>query len=138
MRTSLIIAAYSALAGSKLTKMTGQGRIKIVKNVMAMKSIHASYTDFVQETIKRLKPEWLEGEKEEEWRKNGINSAILTSAEKAEARQYTADADACLKEEYEKEHELEIKKLTDEEFEQFAESNDYTAGELIDLMSVLT
>lgn len=103
-----------------------------------MKSIHASYTDFVQETIKRFKPEWMEGKKEEEWRKNGMNSTTLTSTEKAEAQHYIADADACLKDEFEKDHDINIRKLTEEEFEQFAESNDYTAGELIDLMDVLT
>ena len=137
MKTSQIIAAYNALNGSKLTKMNGVGKIKVVKNVMAMKPIQTAYMDFVQETVKRLKPEWMDEEKEKEWGKNGMNSTILTSTEKAEARQYMSDADDCLKEEFEKEHELDLKKLTDEEFEQFAESNDFTTGQLIELMGIL-
>lgn len=137
MKTSTIIAAYNALVGSKLTKMDGAGKIKVVKNVMAMKPIQTSYIDFVQETVKRLKPEWMDSEKEAEWGKNGMNSTILNSTEKAEAKQYMADADECLKEEFNKEHELELNKLTDEEFEQFAESNDFTTGQMIELMDIL-
>lgn len=137
MKTSTIIAAYNALSSSKLTKMNGAGKIKVVKNVMAMKPIQTSYMDFVQETVKRLKPEWMDSEKEAEWGKNGMNSTILNSTEKAEAKQYMADADECLKEEFNKEHELELNKLTDEEFEQFAESNDFTTGQMIELMDIL-
>lgn len=137
MRTSLIIAAYNALSGSKLTKLSGASKIKIVKNVLAMKPIHTAYIDKAQEAVKRLKPEWMDGEKEAEWNKNSIYSETLTSAEKAEARQYNAELDACLKEEFEKEQEVKIEKLTDEEFEQFADSNDYTTGQLIELMNVL-
>lgn len=137
MKTNQIIAAYNVLAAAKLTKMSGEGKIKVVKAVMAMKPIHAGYVDFVQETVKRLKPEWMDGEKEQDWQKNGVNSDKLTASEKAEAQQYLADADACLKDEFEKEHELTFAKLTDKEFEEFAGSNDLTAGQLIELMDVL-
>lgn len=137
MKTSLIVAAYNALSGSKLTKLDGEGKIKVVKAALALKPIHTEYIDKAQEAVKRLKPEWLEGDKEAEWNKNGIYSESLTSTEKAEARQYGSSLDACLKEEFEKEREVNIVKLTEEEFNQFAESNDFTTGQLVELMNVL-
>ena len=137
MKTSQIIAAYATLSAAKLTKMEGEGKIKVVKAVMEMKPIHAAYADFVDETLKRLKPEWMDGEKEKEWRSKGTDSDSLTSTEKSEAQQYMADADNCLKDEFTKDHKLTFKKLSDKEFQDFAESNDFTAGQLIELMSVL-
>lgn len=137
MKTNEIIAAYNALLGCKLTKMDGQSRMKVVKIVTAMKPIFTSYDDFRQETVKRLKPEWMDEAKEREWATKGERSGVLTSTEKAEARQYYADADKGLREELEKEVKLDYPKLTEEEFTKFAESNDFTTGQLIELMNVM-
>lgn len=137
MKTNQIIAAYNVLAAAKLTKMGWAGKGKVIKAVLAMKPVHEAYMDCVQETLKRLKPEWMDGEKEQEWQKLGMNSEKLTAAEKAEAQQYMAEADACLKDEFDKEQTVTFPRLTDEEFEEFADSNDYTIGQLLALHDTL-
>ena len=137
MKKNEVIASYNALLGCKLTKMGGESRMKVVKIVTAMKPVFTAYNDFAQETVKRLKPEWMDDAKEREWASNGERSQSLTATEKAEARQFYADADKGLKEELEKDVTLDYPKLTDDEFKQFAESNDFTTGQLIELMNVL-
>lgn len=137
MNTGQIIAAYNILAAAKLTKMGWAGKGKVIKAVLAMKPVHAAYMDCVQETMTRLKPEWMDGEKEQEWQRNGMGSEVLTSSEKAEIQQYLAQADACLKDQFEREHDIKFPRLTDEEFEEFADSNDYTVGQLLAIHDVL-
>lgn len=142
MKTSTIIAAYNALVGSKLTKMEGEGKIKVVKAIKAMKPIATEFEDFRKDALERLKPEGYDEmvKKAEKWQKEGENTT-LTTTERAELNKYFSDyqmeVDKCLKEEIEKEHELEFEKLSDEEFEKFADSNDFTAGQFIELMNVL-
>ena len=142
MRTSQIVAAYNAIAGSKLTKMNGEGKIKVVKIIKALKPVATDYEDFRKEALERLKKDDFEAmaEKVRKWEKEGEDTT-LTATEKAELNQYFADyqmeVDKCLKEEAEKDHDLSFTKLTDDEFQQYAESNDFTAGQLNELMDLI-
>lgn len=142
MNTITIIAAYNALVGSKLTKMGGEGKIKVVKIIKALKPIATDYEDFRKDALERLKPEGFDEmvKKAEQWQKDGENTT-LTATERAGINQFFADyqmeVDKCLKEETEKEHDLEFAKLSEDEFTQFADSNDFTAGQMIELMDIL-
>ena len=142
MKTLQIVAAYNVIAGSKLTKMNGDGKIKVVKIIKAMKPVATDYEDFRKEALERLKKEdfGVKAEKVQQWQKEGENTT-LTATEKAELNQYFADyqmeVDKCLKEEAEKDHDLSFTKLTGEEFQQYAESNDFTAGQLNELMDLI-
>ena len=142
MKTITIIAAYNALTGSKLTKMGGEGKIKVVKIIKAMKPVATEYEDFRKDALERLKPEGFDkmAEKAQQWQKEGEDTT-LTATERAEINQffadYQAEVDKCLKEEVEKEHELEFKKLTGEEFTSLCDGNDWTAGQMLELMDIV-
>lgn len=142
MKTVLIIAAYNTLTGSKLTKMSGEGKIKVVKIIKAMKPIATDYEDFRKDALERLKPEGFDAmaEKAQQWQKEG-DKTTLTATERAEINQffadYQTDVDKCLNDEVNKEHELELTKLTAEEFTSLCDGNDWTAGQMLELMDII-
>ncbi len=143
MKTKQIVAAYGILSGSKLTKMSGEGKIKVVKVIKALKPVTTEFEDFRKDAIDRLKPEGFDGmaKKAEQWQKEG-DATTLTAAERAELNQFFGDyqheVEKCLEEEAEKEHAMTFARLTGEEFQQFADSNDFTAGQLIELMDLIS
>lgn len=142
MKTIMIIAAYNALTGSKLTKMSGDGKIKVVKIIKAMKPIATDYDDFRKDALERLKPEGYDAmaEKAQQWQKDGENTT-LTATERAEINQFFADyqteVDKCLNDEVNKEHELSFTKLTADEFTALCDGNDWTAGQMLELMDII-
>ena len=143
MKTMNIIAAYNELVGSKLTKMGGEGKITVVKIIKAFKPIATDYEDFRKDALERLKPEGFDkmAEKAQKWQSEG-EKTTLTATERAEINKFFADyqieVDKCLKEETEKEHELDYPKLTDKEFTELCDGNDWTAGQMLELMDILT
>lgn len=132
-----IISAYNLLNNSRLTKMNGEGKFKVIKNIINFKSVAQDYEDLAKETTTRLKPEWLSEDKAQEWSRNGENSEKLTKDEKIAIVQYLNEANKYLEEELNKECELDTNKLTDEEFTQFMDSNDFTIGEFTILSEIL-
>ena len=143
MKTVTIIAAYNALVGSKLTKMGGDGKIKVVKIIKAMKPVATEYDDFRRDALERLKPEGFDAmaEKAQQLQKDGDNTT-LTATERAEINQffadYQAEVDKCLSDEVNKEHELNFTKLTSEEFMQLCDGNDWVAGVMLELMEYIS
>lgn len=133
MKTKQIVAAYGILSGSKLTKMSAKEKVKVVKILMALKPVHKGYADKVEEAMNRLKPEWLTDEKKHEWDTRGVWSDKLTGEEKDGINDYLKSVDLCLKDDFEKETDISFDHLTDEEFEHLADSNDFTAGQLMEL-----
>ena len=132
-----IISAYNLLINSRLTKMNGEGKFKVIKNIINFKSVVQNYEDLAKETTTRFKPEWLSEDKAQEWSRNGENSEKLTKDEKMAIIQYLNEANKYLEEELNKECELDTNKLTDEEFTQFMDSNDFTIGEFTILSEIL-
>lgn len=137
MKTKQIVAAYGILSGSKLTKMSGVEKVKVVKILMAMKPIHKAYAEKVEEAMNKLKPEWLTDEKKHEWDTRGVWSDKLTGEEKDGINDYLKSVDLCLKDDFEAETEITFDHLTAEEFQHFAESNDFTAGQLMELQDLI-
>ena len=137
MKTSKIIAAYTILSGSKLTKMTGAEKVKVIKIINALKPYYTDYMDKLEEARKRLKPEWYTEGKETEWNYRGIYSDKLTGEEKDGIHDYLKNLDTCMKDDFEKEQDVDYTHLTDDEFLKYAESNDFTAGQLTDLQDLI-
>lgn len=137
MKTKNIIAAYNLLVGSKLTKMSGEGKRKVVNIIMKMKPVQEGFADFQQEAFKRLRPEWMTDEKAAEWDSKGTNSDKLTSIEKAQAIQYLKEVNDCLEPEFNGEKEVSIVKLNDDEYFGLCDSNDWTAGQMLSLMEII-
>ena len=79
-------------------------------------------------------------EKAQQWQKEG-EKTTLTATERAEINQFFADyqieVDKCLNDEVNKEHELELTKLTAEEFTSLCDGNDWTAGQMLELMDII-
>lgn len=137
MKTRQIVAAYNILSSSKLTKLSAQGKVKAVKILMAMKPIHKAYTEKLEEAMKRLKPEWLTDEKWQEWNMRGVWSDKLTGKEKDGINDYLKAVDLCMKDDFEKEQEITFEKMDNDQFQSFADSNDYTTGQLLELQELL-
>lgn len=137
MKKMQIISAYNLLNNSRLTKMSGEGKFKVIKNIINFKVVAQDYEDLAKETTTRLKPEWLSEDKAQEWSRNGENSEKLTKDEKIAIIQYLNEVNKYLERELNKECELDTNKLTDEEFTQFMDSNDFTIGEFTILSEIL-
>lgn len=133
MKTNEALGVYNALMNAKLTKMSAMEKVKVVKILMALKPVHKGYADKVEEAMNRLKPEWLTDEKKHEWDTRGVWSDKLTGEEKDGINDYLKSVDLCLKDDFEKETDISFDHLTDKEFEHLADSNDFTAGQLMEL-----
>ena len=94
---------------------------------------YAATSKTVEEAMNRLKPEWLTDEKKHEWDTRGVWSDKLTGEEKDGINDYLKSVDLCLKDDFEKQTDISFDHLTDEEFEHLADSNDFTAGQLMEL-----
>lgn len=137
MKKIKIVNVYDKLSDSKLTKMDANGKFKIVKITLKLEEIYKEYQELLKETVRRLKPSWFEGDKVTEWEKNNINSDKLSGEEKAEIIKYVNEVNSLIEEEFNKEVKLDIDKLSEEEWKEFIDSNDYTARQLIDFIEIL-
>lgn len=137
MKTSKIIAAYAILNSSKLTKMDGKGKVKMVKIINAMKPAYTEYLEKLEEATKRLRPEWYTQEKESEWNFRGIYSDKLTGEEKSGIREYLSNMELCMKDDFDREQDVKYDHLSEDEFVAYAESNDFTAGQLVELQEII-
>lgn len=143
MKTSEVSGAYNALMNAKLNKMDGNGKIKVVKIIKAMKPIATAFEDFRKDALEKLRPEGFDEmqKKLEQWQKDG-DKTTLTSTERAEINQffadYSRDVDKCLKEEMEKDNDITFDKLESKEFIALCDGNDWSAGVMLELMDLIS
>lgn len=142
MKTTRIVSIYELLSNAKINKVADQGKIKIIKAVREMKKISTDFNELLEDAREKLKGENHDVliEKAARWQQEG-DSVNLTDDEKIEINNYLADysskIDECIKDDAEKEHELEFTKLTEEEFEGLISSNDWDVKTIMDIQEVI-
>lgn len=142
MKTTKIVSVYELLSNAKINKVVDQGKIKIVKAVREMKKITTDFNELVADAREKLKGDNHDEiiEKASRWQQEG-ESVNLTDKEKIEINTYLSEysnrIDNCIKDDAEKEHEMEFVKLTDEEFEGLISSNDWDVKTIMDIQEVI-
>lgn len=136
-----IVAAYNALGDAKLTKLDDAEKSKVVKARKAMRPIADEYEAFLKDVQEKFKPEnWDEiQEKIQQWQKEG-EKTTLTEEERIELNKaiigYQNGVDKAVKEELEKEVELNFDKLSEDSDVKIMSASDWTPKQLdaIDIM----
>lgn len=139
MKTTIrkIVNVYSVLEGAKYTKLKTSERAAIVKFRRPMKKIVMDYEDFRKDALKDLRPDDFDqtvevirsfNEMTEEERKEALKDPEYLEALKANA-DFNRSVDECLKEEEDKEIEVEVAPISREAFNKLLDSNlDWTFG----------
>lgn len=133
MRTPVIVNACNILASAKLGKMTAPDKAKVVKAFRALKDAAKPFNDLLESAREKLKPEG--------WDELRERADKLTAAEQAEMEamfhKYTRAVDLTVREEQEREHDVEFERLSAEAFEALSGANDWTVAQVELLESVL-
>ena len=130
-----IVAAYNALGDAKLTKLDDAEKSKVVKARKAMRPITDEYEAFLKDVQEKFKPEnWDEiQEKIQQWQKEG-EKTTLTEDERIELNKaiigYQNGVDKAVKEELEKEVELNFDKLSEGADVKIMSASDWTPNQL--------
>lgn len=149
MKTKKLVAAYNILNDARLSKMEDEDKFKVIKNLRKMKKTATEYHSFVEDAQKKLQPEDFEemNKKAQEWngKHAGAKSSDLSDEERVEFekineyfKEYSEKVEKCLKEEAEKEVEVDITPLSEEAFGKLVASNDWACKDIMELLDVLS
>lgn len=137
---------YPLLDKAKYTKMDNADRKALIKAMRPMKKTATEFNDFRDEAIKRLRPENFDKVAElidkfnslpQEERKQAIADPEYQEAFKANG-EYNNAINDCLKEEFDKEIELDFTPLTEEAVDKLLDSNtDWTLGQAMAVEELL-
>lgn len=129
IKTENALAVYNLVKGASLKGMDNIGKYAVIKVTKALKGVATDFESFREDAQNRLKPENFDAmqEKAMQWQKEG-DECKLTDAEKIEINKFFGDYNnsvtACLLEEAQKDNELDIKGLSEAQFEAFIGAND--------------
>ena len=131
MKTSDIVTLYQIIKSSHLTKCEDADKFLMIKNISTMKPVVTAFEDFRNEAQEKLKDDNFEKMQAtaKKWQDEG-EKTTLSDKGKIEVNTYFFDysqkIEACMKEESEKDIDIEIKKLSEKGFQNFIASNDFT------------
>lgn len=137
-----IIGVYPLLDAASTTKMSGKAQVKLVKIVRKLKGIVSPYEGYVKDAAEKLKGENHDeySKKLNEWKEQGADCK-LTKEERNQVleyfNEYNSKLDESLKDEFEKQHEVDFDKLTEDEFEQLLESNKWNVNQIITIEDLI-
>lgn len=140
--TREIIEAYTLLKNGKITKMDDADKFKLIKALRPMKKINEEFDSFRTDVMEKLKGDNHDEmiERAQKWQQEG-EKTTLSEQERIEINSYFTEYNEkvtnCLKEEIEKEHELDDIKLTDDAISKLIASNDWTLGQVESVMDML-
>lgn len=130
-----VVEAYKSLGDAKVSKLEEADVIKVVKARKAMRPIADEYEAFLKDVQDKFKPEnWDEvQEKIQQWQKEG-EKTTLSEEERIELNKaiigYQNKINQAIKEELEKEVELNIEKLSEGADVKIMSANDWTPNQL--------
>lgn len=141
IKTKEVLEVYPLLSGAKLTKVKDDKKYQIIKLAYKLKGINDNYQELLKSAQERLKgknhDEMLK--KAQEWQEKG-DKAELTEEEKIELNkyffEYSKKINECMKEDFEKEVELDADKLSSETFESLVASNDWDVATSMKLCAI--
>lgn len=139
LKTIDIIAIYSVVKGSKVTKVENSvDRYAIVKNIRPLKKIVENFESWKNDAIESLKPSnYKEMENRlNEWRNQEQEGNVtLTIEERIEINgffdKFGKEVDGCMKSELDKEHDLELVSIGRKSVEQYIDSNDWNVEQVM-------
>ena len=137
-----IVAAYNALGNTKSTKLEDSEKGKILKARKAMRPIAEDYEAFLKDCQETLKPEnWDEIQtKLQKWQQEG-EKTTLTEEERVEINKAVIDyqnkINKVVKEELEKEVEINFEKLEEGANVKLMSANDWTPNQLDEIEILL-
>lgn len=136
-----IVDAYKLLGEAKVTKLEDADKIKVLKARKAMRVIADDFDAFLKDAQDKFKPEgWEETQKklaqwQEEGEKTTLSEDERNSINKALIA-YQTSIDKAIKDELNKEVEIEIEKLSEGSDIKLMSANDWTPNQL-DLIDVM-
>lgn len=142
LKTKDIIGVYKVLSDAKLTKMESSDKFKVIKMMRAMRPIAEEWDSFLKTVDEKLKKDNHDNiiEKAQKWQQDG-DKTTLTTEEKIEINKYLVEfhkeKEECIREELEKDANLEFDKINDLAFEKLIDSNDWEVGKIIELETII-
>ena len=138
MKVKEIVTAYKVLGNAKVTKLEESEVIKIVKARKSMRSIAEDYEQFLKDVQEKFKPEnWDDvQQKVQQWQQEGENTTLTEEERMTVNRaliEYTKKVDSAVKDELEKEVDINIEKLKEESLTKLIIENDWELKKLEEL-----
>lgn len=135
MKLKQILDAYSRIENATATKLKEDDVIKLLKARKAMRPHVNEYKDFLKDAQDKFKPEnWDDVQaKAQKWQQEGENTT-LTEAERIEVNrvgfEYNKKVQSAVKDELEKEIEIEFEKLSENADTRLMIENRWTPAQL--------
>ena len=135
LTTAVIVTAFHLLNEAKITKMEDSDKFTVIKALRVLKKIAVEFDEFKKDSEARLKPENYDDilKKAQQWQTEGENTTLSEEERKGINlffAEYTAKVNECIREESEKEREVEYAMLNEEAFGKLVASNDWTLGQI--------
>lgn len=139
LKTSEVLAIYSVVKSAKVTKVESSAdKFAIIKAIRPLKKIAETFEAWRNDAIASLKPENYEAmeQKAQEWQQQEREGNVtLTEQERIEINQFfykfNSEVEGCMKEELEKENEIEVSAIGEKSIEQFCDSNDWSVEQMM-------
>lgn len=137
-----VVDVYERLDAANMGKMSGKAQVKLVKIVRKLKGLATPFVEAEKDAREKLKGE--DHAKMEEmakkWNEEGRDCTLTVEDRKkvlSYFNEYKKNVDESLQDEWEKEYEVELEKLTEEEFECLLESNEWNASTVSAIMDIV-
>lgn len=142
MKTKQVVEVYNTLNSAKLSKMEDKDKFLVIKAMRQLKPISTAYEEFVKDAQEKLKGDDFEDiqKKAQKWQEEGENTS-LSLEERREINTYLNGYNnkvvECLKEEAEKDNELNYEKISEDAFGKLVSSNDFDVKTIMNLQDAL-
>lgn len=127
-----ISLAYNILSGAKITELDTKGKVAVCKIANKLKKVAVSLDDFRNDTLKKISPEGFESIAMKLQTRSALTPAELLTYQKVDK-----ELGECIKEEREKEYDLDFEPLTEAVMAKLIDSNDFTIAQILSLEEVL-
>lgn len=140
IKTSVCVEVYNVLKNAALGKMESNDKFNVIKSIRVMKQVADEFESFRDSAREKLQGENHEDMMKlaDQWRKEGDEKTSLTIEQRIAVNQYFdkygRELEQCLAEEADKEHELDIRTISESAFAKLIEANDRLTVEQIMLL----
>lgn len=136
MKVKEIVSAYKALGEAKVNNLEESEIIKILKSRKTMRSIAEEFNEFLKEVQDKFKPENFE-----EVQLKLQNWAELSDEDKVKItnilKEYESKVNIVVKDELEKEIELELEKINENSISKLLKNNEWPIQKLDEISIIL-
>lgn len=143
MKTKDIVALYALINPSRLSKMTdSKAKFAIIRDNRVLKTISDAYTFFQEDAQKKLQPADFADWKQRAMKWQGKTAKIPDEMKEigeinAYFARYGSEVQKCLAEESDKDHTVDLEKISEDQFRLFIDSNDWTVDQVTTLYAYL-